>query len=105
MLRGAARDIYRRLMDAVDPALVDAAEAACARPRRRRDVDDLRLRWIGHRIRAETGLAVDRRLTVVAAHDIATDAQHGLLHDVPDSSPRPCTSARTHPNATDTTPR
>ena len=28
VLRGAARDIYRRLMDAVDPDLVDAAEAA-----------------------------------------------------------------------------
>jgi cation diffusion facilitator family transporter len=28
VLRGAARDIYRRLMDAVDPELVDAAEAA-----------------------------------------------------------------------------
>jgi len=30
VLRGAARDIYRRLMDAVDPDLVGAAEAACA---------------------------------------------------------------------------
>lgn len=28
VLRGAARDIYRRLMDAVDPALVHTAEAS-----------------------------------------------------------------------------
>ena len=31
VLRGAATDIYRRLMDAVDPELVDAAEACLRR--------------------------------------------------------------------------
>ena len=84
VLRGAARDIYRRLMDAVDPDLVDTAEAALPRrPRRAATSRQLRLRWIGHRIRAEAGIAVDRDLSVVEAHDIATDAQHRLLHDVP----------------------
>src|ERR1035437_8761342 len=34
VLRNAARDIYRRLMDAVDPDLVDAAEAARSEERR-----------------------------------------------------------------------
>ena len=29
VLRDAARDVFRRLMDAVDPDLVDAAERAC----------------------------------------------------------------------------
>ena len=41
-----------------------------------RDVDDLRLRWIGRRIRAETDLAVDGRLTLAEAHLIAHEAQH-----------------------------
>src|SRR6185312_5063490 len=63
VLRGAAQDIYRRMMDAVDPHLVDAAEASLRSVPGVRDVDDLRLRWIGHRIRAETDLAVDGRLT------------------------------------------
>jgi divalent metal cation (Fe/Co/Zn/Cd) transporter len=41
------------------------------------------LRWIGHRIRAETGIVVDATLGIVAAHDIATEAKHTLLHNVP----------------------
>jgi cation diffusion facilitator family transporter len=83
VLRGAARDIYRRLMDAVDPALVDQAEAALQAAPGVVAVESLQLRWTGHRIRAEAGIVVDPDLTVVQAHDIAHDVQHRLLHDVP----------------------
>jgi cation diffusion facilitator family transporter len=83
VLRGAAADIYRRLMDAVDPRLVDTAEAAVRAVPGVLDVEELRLRWSGHRVRAEVGIAVDPGLDVVAAHDIATAVQHRLLHDVP----------------------
>ena len=48
-----------------------------------RDVESLRLRWLGHRLRAETGIVVDHRLDVVEAHAIAVDAHHRLLHRVP----------------------
>ncbi|WP_411283627.1 cation diffusion facilitator family transporter [Lapillicoccus sp.] len=83
VLRGAARDIYRRLMDAVDPDLVDAAEAALREVPGVRSVDSVRLRWIGHRMRAETELTVDNTLSVVQAHAIADVAQHQLMHRVP----------------------
>ena len=83
VLRSAATDIYRRLMDAVDPELVDAAEASLRATAGVLDVEDLRLRWIGHRIRAETGIVVDSALGIVDAHAIAVDAHHRLLHDVP----------------------
>ena len=83
VLRSAARDVYRRLMDAVDPELMDAAEAALLATPGVLAVDDLRLRWIGHRIRAETGIVVDADLGLVEAHAIAVEAQHRLLHDVP----------------------
>jgi cation diffusion facilitator family transporter len=83
VLRGASRDIYRRLMDAVDPDLVDAAEAALRDVPGVRSVDTVRLRWIGHRMRAETTLTVDNTLGVVQAHAIADEAQHQLIHRVP----------------------
>ncbi|HEY8651749.1 MAG TPA: cation diffusion facilitator family transporter [Dermatophilaceae bacterium] len=83
VLRGAARDIYRRLMDAVDPALVDAAEAALRDVPGVRSVDSVQLRWIGHRMRAETTLTVDNTLGVVQAHAIADEAHHQLIHRVP----------------------
>src|SRR5674476_1240630 len=83
VLRGAARDIYRRLMDAVDPDLVDAAEAAVRDVPGVRSVDSVQLRWIGHRMRAEITLTVDDTLGIVKAHTIADEAQHQLIHLVP----------------------
>lgn len=83
VLRGAARDIYRRLMDAVDPDLMNAAETTLRSVDGVRDVAELRMRWIGHRIRAEAGLYVDDHLDVVTAHAIADQAQHQLMHEVP----------------------
>jgi cation diffusion facilitator family transporter len=83
VLRGAARDIYRRLMDAVDPDVVDAAEAALSEVPGVRGVESVQLRWIGHRMRAETELTVDDTLSVVQAHAIADEAHHQLIHRVP----------------------
>ncbi|HEX2851088.1 MAG TPA: cation diffusion facilitator family transporter [Acidimicrobiales bacterium] len=83
VLRSAVRDVYRRLMDAVDPELVDRAEAVVRGVAGVEGVDDLRIRWIGHRLRAEVDLLVDAGLTVVEGHRIADRAYHALLHDVP----------------------
>lgn len=83
VLRGAARDIYRRLMDAVDPALVDTARSALAAVPGVEGVGSVRLRWIGHRMRAEADITVDRALSVVHAHSISDEAQHQLIHQVP----------------------
>ena len=47
------------------------------------DVGSVRLRWIGHRLRAECEIVVDAHLTVVEAHAIAVDAEHRLIHEVP----------------------
>jgi cation diffusion facilitator family transporter len=83
VLKSVALDIYRRLVDAVDPDLVDTAEAALRSVQGVIDIDDLRLRWIGHPLHAETALVVDPALTVVDAQAISTAAQHHLLHQVP----------------------
>lgn len=82
VLRGAARDIYRRLMDAVDPALTDSAEATVRSTPGVVGIEHVRLRWIGHRMSADVGVVVDEHLDVVAAHDIANEAEHRLLHAV-----------------------
>ncbi|MGF1654490.1 MAG: cation diffusion facilitator family transporter [Actinomycetales bacterium] len=83
VLRGAARDVGRRLMDAVDPAVVATAESALRGVPGVRDVERVQLRWTGHVLRAEAGVVVDPELTVVEAHEIATEAHHRLLHVVP----------------------
>ncbi|MFF9815741.1 cation diffusion facilitator family transporter [Streptomyces sp. NPDC014006] len=83
VLRDAGREVFRRVMDAVDPALVDRAEAALRTVPGVRGVGELRLRWIGHRLRAEVAVVVDGEVSVRRAHAIAVDAEHALLHAVP----------------------
>ncbi|WP_419992512.1 cation diffusion facilitator family transporter [Streptomyces boninensis] len=83
VLRDACREVFRRVLDAVDPALVDAAEHALEQTPGVRSVGELRMRWIGHRLRAEVAIVVDGDLTVRAAHEVAVEAEHALLHAVP----------------------
>ena len=85
VLRTAARDIFRRLMDAVDPDLVDAAEASAGRRTRRvKAVRSVRMRWIGHRLHADAELDIDPDTTPAPRPtSIAHDAEHTLTHAVP----------------------
>jgi cation diffusion facilitator family transporter len=100
VLKDAARDVYRRLMDAVDPTLVDQAETTLRGVPGVRDVHAIRLRWIGHRIHAEANLVVDASLTLVAAHEIAADAEHQLTHALPQLATATVhTDPHSHPGA------
>lgn len=83
VLRTAARDVFRRLLDGVDPALVDAAEHALAARPGVHAVRSVRMRWIGHRLHADAELDVDPTLDLAQAHRIAHDAEHELTHAVP----------------------
>ncbi|MFF5585464.1 cation diffusion facilitator family transporter [Streptomyces hygroscopicus] len=83
VLKDAAREVFRRLMDSVDPALIDTGEAALRRVPGVLGVTELRMRWIGHRLRAEVTVEVDGGLDLRAAHDVAVGAEHALLHAVP----------------------
>lgn len=83
VLRTAARDVFRRLMDAVDPELIDAAETALASRPGVKDVRSVKMRWIGHRLHADAELDVDPDLNLTDAHHIAHDAEHALTHAVP----------------------
>ena len=83
VLRTAARDVFRRLMDGVDPELVDAAENALATEPGVKGVRSVKMRWIGHRLHADAELDVDPDIPLTAAHKIAHDAEHALTHVVP----------------------
>ncbi|MGW4330500.1 cation diffusion facilitator family transporter [Nocardia sp. NPDC004573] len=83
VLRTAARDVLRRLMDAVEPGLVAAAERALAAEPGVQGVRSLRMRWIGHRLHADVELDVAPTITLADAHRVAHEAQHALTHVVP----------------------
>ena len=83
VLKNAARDIYRRLMDSVDPDLVDAARATLFAVPQVSRVDRVRIRWVGHALLAEADIGVAEDLMLSQAHAVAEEAEHRLLHELP----------------------
>jgi cation diffusion facilitator family transporter len=83
VLRQAAREIYRRLMDAVDPAMVEQAEQVLRGTPGVLGAGRVRLRWTGHQLRAECDVVVDTDATAIQAHEVAVNAEHSLLHAMP----------------------
>jgi cation diffusion facilitator family transporter len=82
VLRSAARDIWLRLMDAVDPAIVSKLESA-AHLYGVESVEDLRVRWLGHRLEAELAITVDADLPTHSSHAIGEAVRHALFHMEP----------------------
>ena len=83
VLRSAARQVYRRLMDAVDPELVAQTEHSLAATPGVQRVGRVRLRWIGHQLHADAEIELDPSRTLTSAHASALEAEHRLLHEVP----------------------
>ncbi|MEQ4210318.1 cation diffusion facilitator family transporter [Actinopolymorpha sp. B9G3] len=83
VLWSAAREVFGRLLDAVDPELVRLAERVAREAPGVRDVEHLRLRWVGHALHAEADIGVDETLTIIDAHEIAHETEHRLLHALP----------------------
>ncbi len=95
VLRSAIRQVGARLMDAVDPALVDQATTAALTVPGIHAVRDLRIRWIGHTLRAEVDVTVAPELTLTQAHDLAHHVETHLIHHV-----RRLTAATVHTSPT-----
>ncbi|WP_027499978.1 cation diffusion facilitator family transporter [Rhodococcus sp. UNC363MFTsu5.1] len=86
VLGSAAREVFRRLMDGVDPDLVDACERVLAAEPGVAGVRSLKMRWIGHRLHADAELDIDACTSLEDAHRIAHRAEHALTHAVPELS-------------------
>jgi divalent metal cation (Fe/Co/Zn/Cd) transporter len=44
-----------------------------------KDVSEVRVRWLGHRLLAEVNIAVESHLSVEQGHAIAVNVQHELM--------------------------
>jgi len=76
----SAKAVFSRLLGGVDPEVVDEIRHAANHVAGVKDITEVRVRWLGHRLRAEVNIAVDPNLSVEKAHEIAVEAQHQLLH-------------------------
>jgi len=75
--------VFSRILDGVDPAVVDQVHAVAGKVHGVAGVTDVRARWVGHRLRAEVSIAVEPELTVRVAHEIASEVEHELQHHLP----------------------
>ncbi len=82
VLRSAARDIYRRLMDAVDPHLVGHIEEIVPTVPGVEALGVAQLRWMGHRLRADIEIRVDASMSVSDGHEIGEAVTHALKHGI-----------------------
>jgi len=80
----AARGMWYRMMDAVDPAVSYKFEQVAGAVPGVIDVHDASVRWVGHRQRGELHIQVDCNLTIRESHRIAEEVRHTLLHALPE---------------------
>ncbi|HII91768.1 MAG TPA: cation transporter [Methanosarcina sp.] len=73
--------VFTRLLDGVEPEVIDnvkniteSVEGVC-------EVTDLRVRWIGHRLHAEINASVSPSLSVEEGHEIANAIREKLLEN------------------------
>jgi cation diffusion facilitator family transporter len=83
IVRESGKAVLTRLMDGVDPEVIDEIRHAVNHTQGVHDVTDVRVRWLGHRLHAEVNLAVSPKLSVVEGHVIAVEVRHQLLHHLP----------------------
>lgn len=82
VLRRAAVEVLRRLMNGVDPHLVDRLEHKAAQVPGVAAVHEVQVRWEGHRLYADLAIGVSPNLAITEAHAIAHAAEHELLHHI-----------------------
>ncbi len=77
-----SKSVFSRLLDGVEPEVPDEVRNVAGVTEGVREVAEVRVRWLGHKMLAEVNIAVDPGLSVGAGHDIAEDVHHQLLHNL-----------------------
>src|SRR5262249_43211912 len=76
----SGKQIFSRMLDGVDPHVIDEIRHAATHVSQVKEVTDIRARWLGHRLHAEVNVTLPSQITLAAAHSIAEEVRHQLLH-------------------------
>jgi cation diffusion facilitator family transporter len=82
LLWGTVKSIGTRLMDGIDPDLLERAEHALEHTSGVLAVPAIRLRWVGHRLHGAATIQV-AEMTLTNAEQIVHEAQHEIAHALP----------------------
>ncbi|MGH7763911.1 MAG: cation diffusion facilitator family transporter [Candidatus Dormibacteraceae bacterium] len=83
ILVGTVKQLYYRMMDAVDPTMIEEIIAAARRVDGVLGVHDVRARWVGRELVATMHVDFDPLATLQAAHDKVLQVERAVRHDVP----------------------
>jgi cation diffusion facilitator family transporter len=83
IVKDTAVTMWRRLMDAIEPEVVDSIERTATAVPGVEGVHDVRVRWLGHRLQAELHTTVDEDLSTRESHRIVEEVRHALFHAQP----------------------
>lgn len=78
-----ARDMWQRMMDAVEPEIHEEFSHTASHVAGVMDVHSTAIRWLGHRLYGELHITVDCQLTTLQSHFIAEEVRHSLFHKLP----------------------
>ncbi|MBI1220128.1 MAG: cation diffusion facilitator family transporter, partial [Rhodobacteraceae bacterium] len=79
----SARSVLTRMLDGVEPGLIDEIEHAAQHVAGIEAVTEARARWLGHKLHVEVAIAVDEGLLLTEAQEIAGELEHELFHHIP----------------------
>lgn len=82
LLVGTVRSVGRRLMDGIEPELLDRAEHALEHLTEVESVEQVRLRWVGHRLHGDALLRT-RSLSLAEADRVAAEAEASVKERMP----------------------
>src|SRR6202011_3074801 len=71
--------VFMRLLDGVEPGVVDEIAHEAAEVPGVRAVGEVRVRWSGHRMYAEVNVAVTPKLSVEQGHAVAMEVRRELM--------------------------
>lgn len=83
ILGGTVRQLYYRMMDAVDPTMLDEIANAAKSVDGVLGVHDVRARWVGRQLVATLHIDCDPDASLSAAHHVAVHVEEAICREVP----------------------
>jgi len=83
ILKSATTSIFRRILDGIEPEILEQVEHAPLHVEGVQGVERVRARWLGHKVHADLHVVVDRGMSVDDAATIATAVKAALAEHVP----------------------
>jgi divalent metal cation (Fe/Co/Zn/Cd) transporter len=85
ILTGTVRQLFLRMMDAVDPHLIEELTETAGKVDGVLGVHDVRARWIGRELAAVMHIDCDPDSSLRDAHEVAIRVEHAVSHELPDA--------------------